>query len=648
MKKSALISLLTASLLAASCSDLKFGDEFLEKAPGTDMTLEQIFSSKLYAERELIGAYASLRTCLTVHANTGHYEFQNGGNKIGWDNLDTMTDLMQSHCTWGGVIKTYYSGTYSAESENTGYGKFGFYPYQEGAWTGIRRAWIFVNNVDRVPDMTEEEKTVRKGEARMIVALQMHEMLRHFGGVPILDTYATPETDMYADYSRKTVQQCVDFIIGLCDQAASELPWTVSEADNGRMTAAGALALKARVLQLAARPLFNAKEPYLEAQEPTTANAQTVKEDPKLMTWLGSYSQERWQAVADACKAFLDRNAAEGDPYRLVMPASADAEGYRQAFSVCYADRESPEIIIHTGRAIPTYYNTYHRMYFGLTDQGQAGRGYGGGCVTLNFVDMFPNTDGTPSDYRQWLADHGHDGTLDSNPFLGKDPRLYETVLIAGDRYRTRCAETWIDGLEHGSSANPKCATGFIIRKFLWDYNDEFLNKATNSAYIRLPEIFLIYAEALNELGRSEEALLWLNKTRERVGLPQMSLATAASLHPADELPDYPECSLKGDKSLREEILDERAREFCFEEVRWFDIAFWKREDIMRKSLYGIQITLKSGSFESGDLVLNYSDPTPMDQKRYWQDNFSPKWYLSALPSDEINKGYGLVQNPGW
>ena len=97
MKKTVFISLLAASVLAASCSDLKFGDEFLEKAPGTDMTLEQIFSSKLYAERELIGAYASLRTCLTVHANTGHYEFQNGGNKIGWDNLDTMTDLMRSH-----------------------------------------------------------------------------------------------------------------------------------------------------------------------------------------------------------------------------------------------------------------------------------------------------------------------------------------------------------------------------------------------------------------------------------------------------------------------------------------------------------------------------------------------------------------------
>ena len=637
-----------ALFAASSCSDLKFGNDFLEKAPGADMTLEQIFSSKLYAERELIGAYASLRTCLTVHSNNGNYEFQNGGNKIGWDNLDTMTDLMQSHCTWGGVIKTYYAGTYNAEAENEGSGKFGFLPDQEGAWTGIRRAWIFINNVDRVPDMTDEEKKVRKGEARMIIALQMHEMLRHFGGVPILDDYATPENEMTADYSRKTVRQCVDFIVNMCEQAAKELPWTVADADNGRMTAAGALALKARVLQLAARPLFNASTPYLQAQEPTAANKASVKEDPGLMTWLGSYKQENWQAVADACEDFFKKNTENGDAYRMVMPQTNDAEGYRQAFSTCYADRESPEIIIHTGRAIPTYSNTYHRFYFGLTDQGQAGRGYGGGCVTLNFVDMFTAADGTPSDYRKWLSDHGHDGTVYNNPFTGKDPRLYETVLIAGDRYRTRCAETWIDGLEHGSSANPKCATGFIIRKFLWDYNDEFLNKATNSAYIRLPELYLMYAEALNELGRFQEALSWLNKTRTRVGLPEMTLPNAAKLHSGQALPDYPECSLQGDKYLREEILDERAREFCFEEVRWFDIAFWKREDLMRKILYGIQITRKSGSFEEGNLVLTYSDPSKMDQGRIWQDKFSPKWFLSAFPSDEINKGYGLVQNPGW
>jgi starch-binding outer membrane protein, SusD/RagB family len=33
---------------------------------------------------------------------------------------------------------------------------------------------------------------------------------------------------------------------------------------------------------------------------------------------------------------------------------------------------------------------------------------------------------------------------------------------------------------------------------------------------------------------------------------------------------------------------------------------------------------------------------------RFWSDNWSPRWYLSAFPQMEINKGYGLVQNPGW
>ena len=150
-----------ALLFTAGCSDLKFGDAFLEKAPGVDVTLDTVFSSRMYAERELVGAYATLRTCLTVHANNGHYEFQNAGNKVAWDNLDSFTDIIQSHCTWGGAYGTFYSGLYDAELENDGYGKYGFNPDCDASWTGIRRAYIYINNVDRVPDMTDEEKRIR-------------------------------------------------------------------------------------------------------------------------------------------------------------------------------------------------------------------------------------------------------------------------------------------------------------------------------------------------------------------------------------------------------------------------------------------------------------------------------------------------------
>ena len=97
---------------------------------------------------------------------------------------------------------------------------------------------------------------------------------------------------------------------------------------------------------------------------------------------------------------------------------------------------------------------------------------------------------------------------------------------------------------------------------------------------------------------------------------------------------------MAGDKRLLEEIIDERAREFCFEEVRWYDLIRWKRADILAQPLYGITITGNARDLE-------FSDPEP-EPDRAWTNNFDPKWYLSAFPSDEINKGYGLIQNPGW
>ena len=171
---------------------------------------------------------------------------------------------------------------------------------------------------------------------------------------------------------------------------------------------------------------------------------------------------------------------------------------------------------------------------------------------------------------------------------------------------------------------------------------------------MRLAEVYLIYAEALNETGRFEEALQQLNMTRRRVGLPDMTAALLEANQGYKTLPSYTE-PLVGNAQLREEILDERAREFCFEEVRWFDIIRWKREDIFRKKLYKVHFDYISGgqSTPNGEWIsydnmkFNYSDPEEM-QPRVWAENFSPKWYFSALPPKEINKAYGLVQNPGW
>ena len=67
-------SVMAASCMLGSCSDLAFGDAFLEKAPGVDVTIDTIFSSKLYADRALNSAYATLRTGLTVILNISRQE----------------------------------------------------------------------------------------------------------------------------------------------------------------------------------------------------------------------------------------------------------------------------------------------------------------------------------------------------------------------------------------------------------------------------------------------------------------------------------------------------------------------------------------------------------------------------------------------
>ena len=155
-----------------ACQDLKFGDDFLEKAPSNDVDIDVIYSNAQYARTALWSAYATLHYGL----NLG-----NQGNQLmGSDPLDCLTDLVYSNVWTDGVsgAAIHYNGTYSADYENNGYSSKYSY-YQRPCWLGIRRAWLFIENVDRVPDMEESEKVRLKGEAKVIIAMHYCDIFRH-------------------------------------------------------------------------------------------------------------------------------------------------------------------------------------------------------------------------------------------------------------------------------------------------------------------------------------------------------------------------------------------------------------------------------------------------------------------------------------
>lgn len=588
-----------------SCEDFALGEKFLQKPPSSDVTIDTIFSTAVYARRVLWNSYGYLPYSFW---SSNSYNFS---TSMWYGILENLTDLTNSSITWDGPNKAYYSGAYNAGSEESsdGFGgtKYGF--TRRNSWQSIRMAWVFIENVDRVPDMDANEKLRLKAEAKVVIATQYIQMLRHFGGLPIVNRAISAE-DGLGFPSRSTLHETVQFIVGLLDEAINckELPWYVNEdeSDNwsGRLTRASAMGLKVRLLLFVASPLFNSSTPYYEGEAST-----------RLMTWYGNYDQKRWDDAMKAGEEFFAALKKESY-YALVK----DGEP-RMAFRNAYYTRGTTESLISVRR----HYKTAN-----IGGIMQSSR-WGAWGVTKEYFDMFPMADGTDFDWDN--PEHI------KNPFANRDPRLCETILIDGDRFGSGTAEIFRQyskdkvNYPKGQHYNNKnvslddkglTTNGLTARKFLLDRQGEWNGRVIQWPLLRLAEVFLSYAEALNECNRTDAAYEYINAVRNRVGLGNLKAGLSK-------------------EEFREAVIRERACEFGFEEIRFFDLIRWKREADFTKHLHGLYFYKHKNT---GEYLFEF----PQLKERAWQraGGFSAKWYLSAFPPKEVNKGYGLVQNPGW
>lgn len=411
-----------------------------------------------------------------------------------------------------------------------------------------------------------------RAEAHFLRAYFNFELLKRYGPIPIIKSTLDINKD-YSDTPRPTMKEVVEFIANDCDIAADSLeltPWRNMNDAFGRATKGAALALKSRLLLYAASPLYVDFGDIDEANKPSDATL--------------------WKAAADAAKAVIDLNQYE------LAPA------YDDLFKNDFQNKEYIFV-----RRYPSN-SDFEKSNFPVSYGGK-----GGTNPSQNLIDDYEMLDGTAFDW--------NDPVKAAHPFENRDERLLATVLMNGVLFKGKRIATYPGGAD--AMPNPNATkTGYYLRKFL----NENVNIQTGGGsdghvvpLFRLAEIYLNYAEALNEYDPTNpDIAVYLNKIRERVSLPDVPSGLTQ-------------------EQMRTLIHHERRVELAFEEHRFWDVRRWKvASSTLGAPVKGVKITQDdAGNF-------TYS-PVQVEQRV-----FQPKMYWYPIPQSEVLKLHHWEQNKGW
>ena len=438
----------------------------------------------------------------------------------------------------------------------------------------IRRENEFLRDAPKYREKFGEKwMDTRIAEVRFCRAYAYYLLCRVYGGVILRTEVDGPEQN---DKARSTEADCWDFIIEELKDLAPQLPqgnktengdnW--DDANYGRATQQAAYGLLSRVALFA----------------------------------------ERWDVAAQAAR---DVEKCGG---------ALDLTGYANVFNGDLKSNKEILFGVDFEQDVITHrYDAYVRPSGDAKALGTSAL-YSVFFPTSELADSYEMADGTPFSWET----HG------SDPYTGRDPRFYATILYNGASWMGRTIESYVGGAdgfkeyENSKSANTT-VTGYYLRKYLKDGDKSWITaySAQTCILIRYAEVLLNKAEALAELSwdqNSVEALQALNDVRGRVGLPSRQTASK--------------------EEFMEFVRHERMVELAGEGFRYWDLRRWRlaEEVINGKNVHGVKITKTDSGF-------NYEHvDADNGNKRIFYD----RYYHFAIPESERSKNPLCDNNQGW
>lgn len=606
-----IISLLCLALGLATLSGCKKG--YFDAVPKDLVNVDAIFKNKTETENWLAGVYSKLLDPYGTTAGSGRYF-------AAWcEELDNNTPSAQATNALSPVT------TVNIWTAN----------YQ-----GIRLANIFMANVENPESNIYDEPNgaalVRqyKGEARFLRAYFYWTLMKLYGPVILVGDRIGSVADDYQQ-PRNTWSECVDYVLAEMDSAREMVPekhtvvTTGAEdlSQTGRITTLIIDAVKSQVTLYDASPLFNG-DPAMAAYK--------NKDGKALMNT--SYDAAKWVKAANTARTAIDNALAAGKKIfkaNHADPFVAAFNSYRDLFLTGWS---SEGIWLRTNTGYQSWENdAAPRAANGTTTNSNL-------CPPQEMVNHYRMDNGKHifedgSGYKDTgftaTARTGYYVAKTSNMYVKREPRFYNSITFNGSAipFVPRSGQNHVQFWPSGNSGNADGSevrfprTGYLVRK-----NTNPARNLSNNAgnvvrpamYIRLAELYLNYAEALNESSPgSSDALFYLNEIRTRGGLYA--------------LPD----GLSQD-SMRYHIRTERCIELAWEGHRFYDVRRWK----IARTPEGRQ----GGDFTGMNVLTGATLDDPafyvpkQTSSRVWDDRF----YFLPLPQSEANRNLTMVQPPGY
>ena len=514
---------------------------------------------------------------------------------------------------------------------------------------GIRTCNTFIENIHRVPSMSDYDKDRMSAEAKFLKAYYHFWLMRMYGPIPIMQESPpiSVGVEEVKSVTREPIDTVVDYIVGVMDEAIMDLPDRVQfdVEELGRITKPIAMAIKAQVLVTAASPLFNGNMDY-----PQYRNSRGE------ILFNSEQDEQKWVRAAEACKEAIDLcHSLEmklhyiGNTGRVISDTTQTELDLRTAMT----DRWNSEIIWGSTNSTAGGIQTaaFPRLFSGNAT-------YFGGYLSVPFsiVELFYSENGVPIeedaswDYANRYTlrtaeaiekNYIKEGYTTASLNFDREPRFYAFLGFDGGRWyghgrltdnEALYVESRLGGAASGH-AYAYSATGYLPKKLV-----NYLNAAQPAQWtvqrypwpiMRLTDLYLLYAEASNEAyGPSSEVYEYLDLIRERAGLKGVEES-------------WSQYSIYSNKhttkqGLREIIQQERGIELAFEGSRFWDLRRWKTApQVLNNPIVGWDTQQEAPETYYRPVVI-------------FNQTFGLKDYFWPIQESEMLRNKGLIQSPGW